>query len=305
MTTASSPSVEYAPELPAGLESRKPARLASLDVFRGITIAAMILVNNQPDPKYWPLEHADWHGWTPTDLIFPFFLFIVGVATPFSMAKRLGSGKSRKALLGHVWTRALSLFTLGELLTALPFVRMTPAPASALWIFALRVAAWVFCCLGIVLLLVPWRSVKFTALLGGIFLVLLYVFAFAVHMIITQSKSLPADFSFGNGLLSPTTLRIPGVLQRIGICYGIAATIGLYFGWRTVITAAVLLMAIYTGLMLKAPYPNHTTGSLAKEDNLARKIDEALLIREGHWNHAYSYPDNEGLSPPCPPSRRC
>jgi predicted acyltransferase len=66
-------------------------RLLSLDVFRGITIAGMILVNN-PGPSgkaYWPLEHAAWHGWTPTDLIFPFFLFIVGVSITLAFARRV------------------------------------------------------------------------------------------------------------------------------------------------------------------------------------------------------------------------
>jgi predicted acyltransferase len=64
-------------------------RLLSLDVFRGVTILAMILVNNPGTwgAMYWPLKHADWHGWTPTDLIFPFFLFIVGTALAYSMRK--------------------------------------------------------------------------------------------------------------------------------------------------------------------------------------------------------------------------
>ncbi|HTL27801.1 MAG TPA: DUF5009 domain-containing protein [Tepidisphaeraceae bacterium] len=294
MTTVESPSVEFAPKIPASLEVPKSARLASLDIFRGITIAAMVLVNNQPDPKYWPLEHAEWHGWTTTDLIFPFFLFIVGVATPFSMAKRLAAGDSKKRLLGHIWTRAMALFALGELLTGLPYVRMTPAPADHSWIFALRIAAWTFCCLGVVLILVPWKSIKFTAILTGSFLVLFYVFAFVIHMIQTKAQ-MPADFNWGNGLLSPSNLRIPGVLQRIGICYGIAATIGLFFCWRTVIGSAIVFMTIYAALMFYAPFSNHEKGSLTKEDNLARRIDETLLIRKGHWNHAYSYPDNEGL----------
>src|SRR6059036_435635 len=81
-------------------------RLLSLDVFRGLTVAGMLLVN---DPGTWsaiypPLEHAEWHGWTPTDLIFPFFLFIVGVATPFSLARRSGSD-SRRDILIQIWTR--------------------------------------------------------------------------------------------------------------------------------------------------------------------------------------------------------
>src|SRR5213595_458595 len=65
-------------------------RLAALDVFRGATIAGMLLVNN---PGTWsaiypPLEHAPWNGWTPTDVIFPFFLFIVGITTHLSLRKR-------------------------------------------------------------------------------------------------------------------------------------------------------------------------------------------------------------------------
>src|SRR4051794_215305 len=106
----------------------KAPRLVSLDVFRGVTIAAMLLVNNPgKGHAYPPLIHAGeqgagWNGWTPTDLIFPFFLFIVGVAIPFSFAKRVASGvESRGQLLAHVWARALSLFMLGELLTAIPF----------------------------------------------------------------------------------------------------------------------------------------------------------------------------------------
>src|SRR2546421_3310717 len=99
----------------------KMQRLLSLDVFRGITIAAMLLVNNMGDPKYAPFEHAPWHGWTPTDLIFPFFLLIVGVAIPFSFAKRSATTEQTKgALLARVWVRALSLFMLGELLTGFP-----------------------------------------------------------------------------------------------------------------------------------------------------------------------------------------
>ena len=63
-------------------EASQPGRLISLDVFRGLTVMAMILVNNPGDwgHIYPPLEHAEWNGCTPTDLIFPFFLFIVGVS---------------------------------------------------------------------------------------------------------------------------------------------------------------------------------------------------------------------------------
>ena len=67
-----------------------PPRLVALDAFRGITIAAMVIVNNPGtwSAMYWPLAHAEWNGWTPTDLIFPFFLFIVGVSITQSQQTR-------------------------------------------------------------------------------------------------------------------------------------------------------------------------------------------------------------------------
>lgn len=103
------------PQMPA-------VRLISLDLFRGVTIAAMILVNNAGnDPSsYWPLRHADWNGWTPTDLVFPFFLFIVGVAMAYSFSARLGRGETRQKLLRHVLWRGVVLFALGLFLNGFP-----------------------------------------------------------------------------------------------------------------------------------------------------------------------------------------
>ncbi len=97
-------------------------RLVSLDVFRGLTIAGMILVNNAGDWShvYPALEHAEWNGWTPTDLIFPFFLFIIGVAMPFSFSKRVERGDSRAKLLKHVFARSMILVALGMLLSGIP-----------------------------------------------------------------------------------------------------------------------------------------------------------------------------------------
>jgi len=108
---------------PAGAPSPPPAsRLMSLDLFRGATIAGMILVNNAGDEpnSYWPLRHAQWNGWTPTDLVFPFFLFIVGVAMAFSFSSRLKRGESRWELLKHVLWRGLALFALGLFLNGFP-----------------------------------------------------------------------------------------------------------------------------------------------------------------------------------------
>jgi predicted acyltransferase len=93
-------------------------RLTSLDVFRGITIAAMILVNmaGVADDVYPPLTHADWHGCTPTDLVFPFFLFIVGVAMTFSLSKYTEGNKPTSTVYWRILRRTAILFTLGLLL---------------------------------------------------------------------------------------------------------------------------------------------------------------------------------------------
>jgi predicted acyltransferase len=97
-------------------------RLVSLDAFRGLTIAAMILVNNPGSWSYvyWPLDHAEWNGWTPTDLIFPYFIFILGVALPFSFARRMKEGASRRALFAHVVRRALIIVGLGVFMRVFP-----------------------------------------------------------------------------------------------------------------------------------------------------------------------------------------
>lgn len=98
-------------------------RLMSLDVFRGMTIAAMTLVNN---PGTWsaiypPLAHAEWHGWTHTDLVFPFFLFIAGVSMTFSFASRIKAGAKKKDLLKHTLRRAAVIFLIGFLLAITPY----------------------------------------------------------------------------------------------------------------------------------------------------------------------------------------
>ena len=106
----------------AAAEAARPGRMVSLDVFRGATIAAMILVN---DPGSWshiypPLEHAEWNGWTPTDLIFPFFLFIVGVSLTLSFASRIARGLTRRTLAVHVVRRSALIFGIGLFLNGFP-----------------------------------------------------------------------------------------------------------------------------------------------------------------------------------------
>lgn len=96
----------------------KPERLLSLDVFRGATIAAMLLVNNAGDwgHVFPPLLHAEWHGCTFTDLIFPFFLFIMGVAMSFSFSKRLSREADRKGLYIQIVKRTALLYILGSII---------------------------------------------------------------------------------------------------------------------------------------------------------------------------------------------
>ncbi len=101
-------------------------RLLSLDVFRGMTIAGMLLVNN---PGTWgaiypPLKHAEWHGWTPTDLIFPFFLFIVGITTWISLESRRARGATDGELVRQIVKRGLIIIALGLLLNMFPYEKI-------------------------------------------------------------------------------------------------------------------------------------------------------------------------------------
>lgn len=107
-------------------ENAEQKRLVSLDVFRGITIAGMVLVNN---PGTWsaiypPLAHAKWHGWTPTDMIFPFFVFIMGVAIPIAFGKRLNQDAT-SYLYWKIFKRSLIIFGLGLFLATFPFYNFT------------------------------------------------------------------------------------------------------------------------------------------------------------------------------------
>ena len=102
-------------------------RLLSLDVFRGITIAGMILVNN---PGTWeaihpPLAHAAWHGWTPTDLVFPFFLFIVGVSITLAFARRIDAAGTKRDLYLKILRRTVLIYAFGFLLAGFPYFNLS------------------------------------------------------------------------------------------------------------------------------------------------------------------------------------
>ena len=100
----------------------KTNRLVALDLLRGLTLAFMIMVNDNGDGKhaYWAMKHADWNGFTPTDLVFPTFLFLVGITTVMSTAARLAKGATKQSLFLHTLWRAVVLFLLGLLVNSFP-----------------------------------------------------------------------------------------------------------------------------------------------------------------------------------------
>ena len=112
-------------EATTGEISNRPAeRLISVDFYRGLAVAGMILVDNpgSDDLAYWPIKHAEWNGWTPADFIFPSFVFLVGVSMVYSFAARLRRGESRRKILRHVFIRALILIAVGLLVNVSPLV---------------------------------------------------------------------------------------------------------------------------------------------------------------------------------------
>src|SRR5207245_1161912 len=138
----------------------------------------MVLVNNPGSWAhiYWPLEHAEWNGWTPTDLIFPFFLFIVGVAIPLALGRRIESGRSKRSLFLKIVYRTIVIFLLGEFLAGFPYFHLS-------------------------------------------------------------------------------TIRIPGVLQRIAVCYFLASIIFLTTRPRAQAIIAIALLVVYWLLMMHVPVP--------------------------------------------------
>jgi predicted acyltransferase len=158
-------------------------RLLSLDVFRGVTILAMILVNNPGGGEgYWPLEHAEWHGWTPTDLIFPFFLFIVGTALAYSLRKYRDGAHIQPAVYWRIIRRTLLLIFLGWmpslLLKTIAAFHGRPFDLDTLRIYGVLVRiALVYFCASMIVLHIPLRG----QVVLGILLLLGYWMLLAWH----------------------------------------------------------------------------------------------------------------------------
>lgn len=198
-------------------EASQPGRLVSLDVFRGLTVMAMILVNNPGDwgHIYGPLEHAAWHGCTPTDLIFPFFLFIVGVSLVYALSGVKRQGGPLGPVLLRVARRGAVLFALGLILSLYP---------------------------------------KF-------------------------------DFS---------TVRILGVLQRIGLVFFACSALYLTTARRTQLIVLALILVGYNVLVQLVPAPGEAAALLLPGRDLGAWLDRALLTEAHLWKSSRTW-DPEGL----------
>jgi predicted acyltransferase len=205
-----------APQVRTPANQQISGRLVSLDAFRGAAIALMILVNTPGDGRnvYAPLQHAEWNGWTPTDVVFPSFLWIVGVAMTLSLGRRAAEGVPRAKLFAQAFRRAAIIYVLG-----------------------------------------------------------LVVYAYPGFDLSTQ--------------------RLLGVLQRIAICYLVAAAIYLTTHIRGQIVWIVSLLAAYWLLMTLVPVPGYGPGRLDVEGNFAHYIDRIVLGSHNYmWTKTW---DPEGI----------
>ncbi|HEX6811890.1 MAG TPA: heparan-alpha-glucosaminide N-acetyltransferase domain-containing protein [Planctomycetota bacterium] len=205
-------------------------RWLGLDALRGLAIAGMILVNNPGawggEYQYAPLRHADWHGCTFTDIVFPTFLFCAGVAIVPALQKKLQHGVPRAPLVRGIGKRVLSLVLLGMFLSAFSLLRLTDGKLE---------------------------------------------------------------------LTSLQQMRFPGVLQRIGVCYGIAALLFLFTKQRTQRLVLIACLLVYWPLLALCPTPDGGMPDLAsKGDHLAGWLDRTIF-GDHVWRQSRGHYDPEGL----------
>ncbi len=242
------------------------SRLVSLDVLRGLTIMLMTIVNNPGDwgHVYAPLLHAEWHGCTPTDLVFPTFLFIVGVSVVFASPNK-DSGPSAIQKIG---TRTLRIFCLGLFLSF--WSKINIGGTEGLALLALRLAFTLLIVIALFSEYHPKRQ----------FYVALAVFV----SMMTAAFGGFSDFE---------TVRIPGVLQRIAVVYLIISLLYLHSGWQAQALTGLLLLVGYWAIMTLIPVPGMGTPNLDKGTNIAAWLDNLLL--PGHlWVTSKTW-DPEGI----------
>lgn len=241
-------------------------RLISLDVFRGFTILLMTIVNN---PGSWgsiypPFKHSEWHGCTPTDLVFPFFIFIMGSAIPFAMPNK----QFDFAAFNKILVRSLRIFCLGLFLNFFSKIELFGLEGISLLMLRLILTFTVaYALLGSFSLKIK------TYLVFGIFATLLF-------LAYSQIEAFQ-------------DVRIPGVLQRIGIVYFCIAILFLKTTQKTQLLVAAMILLIYWILMAFVPVPGFGAANFEKGTNLAAWLDNLLL--NGHlWIYSKTW-DPEGI----------
>ncbi|MFM1934568.1 MAG: hypothetical protein RL360_1449 [Bacteroidota bacterium] len=233
-------------------------RLLSIDIFRGLTVILMTIVNNPGDwgHIYAPLEHAEWHGYTLTDLVFPSFLFIVGISTVLS--------KPSEDQLWKIFKRALRIFLLGLSLSffskihagdftfIVRLLAMALATAAFLGDYSLRRQFWV-------------AVSAFVLMIGLCF----------------------------SGLTDFEHVRIPGVLQRIAVVYLLVGLLHFYASLRIQVVVFIASLVGYWALMHFVDVPGIGAANLEVNKNLAAWLDNYVL--EGHlWASSKTW-DPEGI----------
>ncbi len=241
-------------------------RLISLDVFRGITILLMTIVNN---PGSWatvypPLLHSVWHGCTPTDLVFPFFIFIMGVAVPFAMPTKTFD----KVVFDKIWVRSLRMIGLGIFFNFFAKIQLFGLEGIPLLMGRLIITAIVG-----------------YALMGNFNLkvkAFWAVFIFATYLFLAYS-----------GIEAYQNVRLPGVLQRIGIVYFVISLLYLKTSIKTIFLILIGILLGYWGLMTLISAPGFEVTNLELGTNLAAWVDNALL--KGHMWEVTETWDPEGI----------
>lgn len=269
-------------------------RLVALDAFRGLTIAGMILVNNPGSWRhiYGPLGHAQWHGCTPTDLVFPFFLFIVGVALTFSLRRRTAVTPDRSAVWIQIVRRSVLIFLLGLFMAAFPDFRLLNKVRAGT-----TEASWVLVALSLFRLALPY----ILAITGIAMVTSAGARQAAPHTSAGGVRRISgwallalalAAFVFDFAYFRETGLRIPGVLQRIALCYFFAALVVLLCRVRTQVVLSVGLLLGYWGVVTWVSPPTGFTAQVEGAEGLLHEwLDSQFLA-----GHLYrDRPDPEGL----------
>ena len=241
-------------------------RLISLDVFRGLTILLMTIVNNPGDwgHVFPPLLHAEWHGCTPTDLVFPFFIFIMGVAVPLAMPDK----KYDDTTFNKILIRSLRMLCLGIFFNYFGKIQFFGLEGISLLIFRL-----------IITIAVGY------ALMGSFSSKIKNILAFSIlfiYLILAYS-----------GIEAYHDVRLPGVLQRIAVVYFVISLLYLKTSQKTQIITGGLLLIGYWAVMTLVPVPGIGEANLDKGTNLASWLDSILL--KGHMYSGTITWDPEGI----------